>query len=94
MASPDTYINTTPTLQVTATLQGVATTMDTCQVTILNPNLAVAVGPVALTALSTGFYQYTLPLGTLTEPGNWSAIWYTQHLQQSAQETQIIRVGE
>ena len=93
MPSPDTHLNSTPTLQVTATFAGVATSMDTCQLTLLNPNLATVVGPVALTPLSAGFYQYTVPLGTLSVVGNWSAIWYAQHLQQSAQVTQIIRVG-
>lgn len=94
MPVPDTYVNSTPTLSATTLLSNVPTTMDTCQVTVLNPNLGTVLGPIALTALSTGFYQYTLPLGTLTEAGNWTAIWYSQHLQQSAQVTQIIRVGE
>ena len=94
MATPDTYVNSTPTLQATTTFGGVATTMDTCQMTLLDPNLSTKLGPIALTPLSSGFYQYTLPLGTLTEAGNWTAIWYSQHLTQSAQVTQIIRVGE
>lgn len=89
----DTTINSTPTLSATTTFNGVTTTMDTAQLTLLNPNLATVVPAVALTALSTGFYQYTLALGTLTVPGNWSAVWYFQRGQQSNQVTQVIVVG-
>lgn len=89
----DTTVNSTPTLSATTTFNGVVTSMDTAQLTLLNPNLATVVGPIGLTALSTGFYQFTLPLGTLTVPGNWSSIWYFQRGQQSNQITQVIVVG-
>lgn len=89
----DTTINTTPTLAATTTFNGVTTTMDTAQLTVLNPNLVTKVGPVAVTAISTGLYQFTLPLGTLTTPGNWSGIWYFQRGQQSLQVTQVVVVG-
>lgn len=89
---PQTTLNTTPTLQSIATFNGVQTTMDTCVLTLYTPNLQVAQGPLALTAISTGFYQFTLPLGTLNLVGVWSATWYVQKGTQSLQTTEPFKV--
>lgn len=89
----DTSVNSTPTLQVVTTFNGVQTTMDTCTVTLLNPNLVAALGPVVPTQVTAGLYQFTLPLGTLTLPGVWSEVWYAQKNAQSNQVTKTFSVG-
>lgn len=89
----DIIINSTRTLQMVATFNGVATTMDTAQFTLLDPNLVPLVGPIAATNVSTGVYQYAIPLGMLSIPGNWTATWYIQRGVQSLQQPQVFSVG-
>lgn len=89
----DIIINSTRTLQMVATLNGVTTTMDTCQFTLLNPNLVPVVGPLAATSVSTGVYQYAIPIGMLTIPGNWMQTWYIQKGASSLQQSSVFSVG-
>lgn len=89
----DTFINSTITLTNTAKVGGVQTTMDTCTLTILNPNRSTVIGPVAVAAVSNGFYTYLTPLGTLNIPGTWSQVWYVQFSTQSLQTTSTFQVG-
>ena len=89
----DTTINSTPTLEVISTVNGVQQAMDTAQFTLYQPNLNIALGPVVPTTVSVGVYQYTLPLGTLKLPGTWVGVWYLQYGQQSAQVSKPFSVG-
>lgn len=89
----DVTINSTRTLQMVATFNGVATTMDTASFTLYNPNLAPVIGPVGPQNVSTGVYQYALPIGTLTLPGTWTHTWYIQRGTQSLQMSSTFSVG-
>lgn len=89
----DVTINSTKTLQMVATFNGIATTMDTCQFTLYNPNLAPVIGPLIPLNVSAGVYQYSIPIGILTIPGNWVGVWYVQRLTDSLQQSQVFSVG-
>lgn len=91
---PDMTINSTRTLQNIVAYGGVSTTVDTCQLTILDPNLRAVVGPIAVAATSTGVYQFNLLPGQVNVPGEWSAVWYVQLSTQALQLTQIFSVGK
>lgn len=93
MPNPDVSLLSTPTLTGTTLLNGVLTTMDTVQLTILDPNQRVVIGPVVPTAITTGTYQFTVPLGTLKLPGKWVSVWYGQSGQQANQEAKVFTVG-
>lgn len=89
----DIIINSTRTLQMVSTFNGVNTVMDTAQFTLFDPNLVPLVGPIVPTSVSTGVYQYAIPLGMLSVPGNWTATWYIQHGLQSLQQPYVFSVG-
>lgn len=89
----DVTLNSSKTLQAVTRFNAVNTTMDTCRFTLLNPNLLTIAGPVAVTAISTGIYQFPIGPGVLSLEGQWQAIWYFQLGQQSLQQTQIFTVG-
>jgi hypothetical protein len=91
---PDTTIYSTRVLQAIAQDNTVNTTMDTCQFTLYNPNLAPVVGPLALVAVSTGIYQYTIPVGLLDLPGTWATVWYTQYSVTALHSTFTFTVGD
>lgn len=83
----DTTVNSTLTVQNIAKLNNVATTMDTCQLTVLNPNRTPVIGPVGVAAVSTGVYQFLIGIGKINLPGTWSTVWYTQFSVYSLQTT-------
>ena len=89
----DTTVNSTRVVQGIATFGGVQTTMDTCSLVIYTPNLVPAIGPIGVTPISTGVYQYAIPPGTLTLPGTWTHVWYVQKGTQSLQSTGFFTVG-
>lgn len=91
---PDLTINSTRTIQNVVTYGGVNTTMDTCQLSILDPNLRTVVGPIAVAAASSGVYQYSFQPGQINIAGEWSAVWYVQFSTQALQLTQIFTVGK
>lgn len=91
---PDTTIYSTRVLQAIATDNAVNTTMDTCQFTLYNPNLTPVVGPIGLTAISTGIYQYQVPVGQLDLPGTWTTVWYTQWSSSALHSTFTFTVGD
>lgn len=91
---PDMTINSTRILQSTATNNSVNTTMDTCQFTLYNPNLLPVVGPLALTPISTGIYQYAILPGLVDIPGTWTTVWYTQYSANALHTTFTFTVGD
>lgn len=90
---PDLTLNSTRTIQNVVTYGGVNTTVDTCQLTILDPNLKAVVGPIAVAAASTGVYQFNFQPGQINIVGEWSAVWYVQFSTQALQLTQVFSVG-
>lgn len=90
---PDLIINSTRTIQNVVTYGGVNTTVDTCQLTILDPNLKTVVGPIAVAATSTGVYQFAFTPRQINIVGEWSAVWYVQYSNQALQLTQVFSVG-
>lgn len=91
---PDLTLNSTRTLQNIVAYGGVTTTVDTCQLTLLDPNLHTVLGPIAVAATSTGVYQYSLQPGQVNMVGEWSAVWYVQYSNQALQLTQVFSVGK
>lgn len=89
----DTTVNSTRTCQTITQFNGVSTTMDTCTFTLFNPNLHAVVGPLAVTNISPGVYQFAIAPATLNIPGNWSQVWYIQKGTQSLQSSAVIAVG-
>lgn len=89
----DMTVNSTRTLQMLATFNGVATTMDTASFTLFNPNQLPVIGPVGVASVSTGVYQYALPIGLITLPGTWVQTWYVQRGTQSFQSSAQFTVG-
>lgn len=88
----DLTLNSTRTLQNVVSYGGVNTTVDTCQLTIFDPNLHTVLGPIAVAASSAGVYQYAFSPGQINIPGAWSAVWYVQYSNQSLQFTQVLTV--
>lgn len=89
----DISVNSTGILQMVTTFNAVVTTMDTASFILYNPNLTPVVGPIAPTLVSTGVYQYALPIGTLTLPGTWTHTWYIQRGAESLQDSFTFTVG-
>jgi hypothetical protein len=96
MVAADWNVNSTPYVTINAVLQGVRQTMDTCIVTVLNPNLVPVIGPVTPSQISTGVYQYTLPVGLVKLIGRWSAVFYYSKgtLTNEIVETFLVGTGE
>lgn len=89
----DTTVHSTPVLQAVAAVGGIQTTMQTCEFTLLNPNLTPVVGPIGITPLSTGVYQYAVPTGLLNLPGVWTSVWYVQNSGSALQTTSTFTVA-